>query len=167
MEAVLRAAAIYVLLMVLFRLTGKRSLAQVTTFDLVLLLIISEATQQALLGEDFSITQAGIVIVTLLVLERTSDYLTWRFGWFHRWSEGVPTILVARGEPVRKALRHYHLDVQDVVAAGRQQHGLARLEEVQWAVLEDNGGISIVPWEPRVGHAPRMEAADPGSAGHD
>jgi uncharacterized membrane protein YcaP (DUF421 family) len=163
MEAVLRAAAIYLLLMVLFRLTGKRSLAQVTTFDLVLLLIIGEATQQALLGEDFSITQAGIVIVTLLVLERTSDYLSWRFPMFHRWSEGVPTILVARGRPVDRALRHHHLDVQDVVAAGRQQLGIARLEEVQWAVLEDNGGISVVPWQPWP-TGPRIGPAEQGSA---
>lgn len=172
MEAVLRAGAVYLLLMVLFRLSGKRSLAQVTTFDLVLLLIISEATQQALLGEDFSLTQAGIVIVTLLVLERASDYVSWRSPRFHRWSEGLPTVLVDRGRPVDAAMQHYHLDLHDIMAAARQQHGLARLEEVQWAVLEDNGGISVVPWEPRVGRmgrpAPgRMEGHGSGTAGHE
>ena len=66
MESVLRAAIVYVFLLVLFRLAGKRTLSDVTTFDFVLLLIISEATQQALLGEDFSLTNAFLVITTLI-----------------------------------------------------------------------------------------------------
>jgi uncharacterized membrane protein YcaP (DUF421 family) len=64
MDAVLRALAIYLVLMLLFRLVGKRSLAQITTFDFVLILVVGEATQQALLGEDFSITNAALVIAT-------------------------------------------------------------------------------------------------------
>lgn len=102
MQAVLSAAAVYLILMLLFRLTGKRTLAQVTTFDLVLLLIISEATQQALIGEDFSVTQAFIVITTLIALERGSDYLSWRFAGFRRWSESVPVVLVLTRAPRRR-----------------------------------------------------------------
>lgn len=145
MTAVAGAAAIYLILMLLFRLTGKRTLAQVTTFDLILLLIISEATQQALIGEDFSITQAFLVIMTLVVLERSSDYLAWRFPWFRRWSESEPVVLVRHGQPDEKVLRHYRLTIDDVVTAGREQHGLATFDQVDWAVLENSGGISVIP----------------------
>ena len=69
MDSVLRAAAIYIGLMIIMRFAGKRSLAQITTFDFVLLLIISEATQQAMLGQDFSVTNALLVIVTLVMLD--------------------------------------------------------------------------------------------------
>lgn len=79
MVAVLYATAIYIALLLLVRLTGKRTLAQVTTMDFIILLIVGEATQQALLGQDSSLTQAVLVIATLLLLERLSDYLGWRF----------------------------------------------------------------------------------------
>lgn len=69
MESVLRAAAMYVGLLIIMRIAGKRSLAQITTFDFVLLLIISEATQNAMLGQDFSLTNAFIVIITLVTLD--------------------------------------------------------------------------------------------------
>ena len=68
MEAILRSTFVYIALIAIFRLTGKRSLAQITTFDFILLLIVSEATQQALIGEDGSITNALLVILTLLFL---------------------------------------------------------------------------------------------------
>lgn len=69
MDAVLRAAAIYFVLMVLFRVAGRRSLTDLTTFDFVLLLIIGEATQQALLGDDFSVTNAILIISTLIAID--------------------------------------------------------------------------------------------------
>lgn len=145
MDAVLRALAMYLVLTILIRLTGKRSLAQVTTFDLVLLLVVGEATQQALLGEDFSLTQAALVIATLVTMERASDYLSWRFPRFRRWSDGQPAVLVSDGIPVPTALQHYHLSVDDVVTAAREQHGLSDLSDVSWAVLEVSGGITVIP----------------------
>ncbi len=145
MEAVLRSMGVYLLLLLLFRMTGKRSLAQITTFDLVLLLIIGEATQQALLGEDFSLTNAALVITTLLVLERTADFLSWRFPTFRRTTESQPVVLVDDGRILEDRLAQYHLSVDDVVTAAREQHGLRNLGDVQWAVLEVSGGISVVP----------------------
>ena len=148
MDAVMRGLAVYLVLSILIRVTGKRSLAQVTTFDLVLVLVVGEATQQALLGEDFSLTQSAMVITTLVALDRISDYLSWRSPRFRRWSEGQPTILVSDGIPVPGALRHYHLSVDDVVTAAREQHGLSDLSEVSWAVLEVSGGITVIPRRP-------------------
>ena len=69
MDTVLRSAAVYLFVLVVFRITGKRSLSQITTFDFILLLIIGDATQQALIGDDYSITTAAMVVVTLVLLD--------------------------------------------------------------------------------------------------
>lgn len=146
MDAVLRALAMYLVLLLLFRMNGKRSMSQVTTFDFVILLIVGESTQQALLGEDFSITHAAVVIATLLGLERLSDYLGWRFPRFRRSTSGTPVILVADGKPLMRTLRAEHLTIEDVTTTARETHGLERLDQIKWAVLEPSGGISVVPW---------------------
>ena len=145
MDAVLRAVAIYAVLLLLFRLTGKRALSQGTTFDFVILLIVGEATQQALLGEDFSLVHAAIVIATLLVLDRGADYLSWKWGWFRRSTESVPVVLVENGTPLPGVLARCHLSEEDVMTAGRERHGLERMAQIKWAVLESSGGISVVP----------------------
>lgn len=145
MDAVLRALVIYLVLLVLFRLSGKRALSDVTTFDFVILLIVGEATQQALLGEDFSITQAALVIGTLLALDRLSDYLSWRSGRFERLTESLPVVLVENGRVLEEVLRRTHLSESDVLTAARMRQGLERMDQVKFAVLETSGGISIVP----------------------
>ena len=84
MDAVISAAVIFIFLVVLFRIVGKRMVAQITTFDLLLLLIISEATQQALLRQDYSITNAFLVILTLVGLNLLMELLAYRSRWFDR-----------------------------------------------------------------------------------
>jgi uncharacterized membrane protein YcaP (DUF421 family) len=145
MDAVLRAFAIYLILMLLFRVTGKRSLSQVTTFDFVILLIVGEATQQALLGEDFSITHSALVVATLIGLERGADFLSWRFPRFRRASESVPLVLVEDGTVLSEVLRKSHLTDDDILTAGRETQGLERMDQIKWAVLESSGSISVVP----------------------
>ncbi len=145
MDAVLRALAIYLVLMLLFRLAGKRTLADVTTFDFVLLLVISEATQQALLGEDFSITQAAIVIATLIGVDRGSDYLSWRFPWFKRVTESQPVVLMDNGRLLRDVVAKEHITEEDILQSARTTQGLENLEQVKYAIMETSGGISIVP----------------------
>lgn len=145
MDIVLRSLVVYLIVLVLFRLTGKRTLAQVTTMDLVLVLIISEATQQALLGDDFSITTAALAITTLIFLDRMADIWKFRSTTFSRISEGVPIVLVEHGKPLREHLRKEHISESDILAAARQKQGLLRMEQIAYAVLESSGGISIVP----------------------
>jgi uncharacterized membrane protein YcaP (DUF421 family) len=144
-EAVLRAAAVYLALLVIFRLMGKRTLAQVTAFDLILLLIVSEATQQALLGEDFSITMALLVVVTLVGLERTADFLGWRFPRFGRVIEGTAEVLIERGEPIDDRLRRHHISMDEVLQQARATQGLRTLDDIDYAILERSGKISIIP----------------------
>lgn len=145
MDAVLRGLAIYLVLFLLLRVFGKRTLSEVTTFDFVLLLVVGEATQQALLGEDFSITHAAIVIAVLIGLDRASDYLAWRFTGFKRVAESMPLILVDNGKLLRDVMAKEHVSEDDILTSARTRHGLENLDQVKYAVMETSGGISIVP----------------------
>jgi uncharacterized membrane protein YcaP (DUF421 family) len=145
MESVLRAAAIYAFLLLIFRLTGKRSLAQITAFDFVLLLIVGEATQQALLGEDFSLINAFIVIATLMTLELGLSLLKSLFPRLDPILDSTPLVVVADGKLLDDRTRHERVDLSDVLAAARERHGIERLDQIKFAVLERSGGISIIP----------------------
>lgn len=145
MDPVLRAVAVYVALLLLFRLAGKRTLSQVTTFDFVVLLIVGEATQQALLGEDFSITHAALVIDTLILLDRGADHLGFRFPRFQRVAASVPVILVDDGKVLHDVLRRQHVSEEEIMQSARSSQGLAATDQVRWVVLETCGGISVVP----------------------
>jgi uncharacterized membrane protein YcaP (DUF421 family) len=145
MESVLRAAALYAILLLLFRVTGRRSLRETTPFDLVLLLVIGEATQQALLGEDFSLVNAVVVVTTLLLMDVALSLLKGRSATVERVIDGVPTILVADGKPIEDRLRRARVDLDDILEAARERQGLATLEEIRWAVLETDGTITVIP----------------------
>ena len=145
MESVVRAAAIYAFLLAVFRLTGKRSLAQITAFDFVLLLIIGEATQQALLGDDFSVINAWVVIATLMVLELGLSLAKGLWPRLDPILDRTPLVVVENGRLLQDRIQKERIDLDDVLAAAREHHGLERLEQIKYAVLERSGGISIVP----------------------
>ncbi len=145
METVLRAAAVYLVLLLIFRIAGRRTLAQVTTFDFVLLLIISEATQNALVGDDFSVTTAILAILTLVGLDIGSSLLKREFPLFDKIIDGVPTILVENGRVLSDRLYRARLSEGDIMEAARNAQGLERLDQIKYAVLEVNGGITIIP----------------------
>ncbi|KAE9653513.1 DUF421 domain-containing protein [Pseudomonas fluorescens] len=147
MDSVLRAGAMYLALMVLFKIAGRRSLAELTTFDFVLLMMIGEATQQALLGDDFSITNGVLVIVTLIAIDVGLSLLKQRSGWVSRLIDGEPTIIVENGKLLHRRLRHARLIEADVMEAARSSQGIERLEEIKFAIIERNGKISIIAKE--------------------
>ncbi|MDX0426649.1 DUF421 domain-containing protein [Sinorhizobium medicae] len=145
MESVARGITIYFILLVALRLSGRRTVAQMTTFDFVLLLIIAETTQQALLGDDFSIVNASLLILTLFGVDIVLSYLK-------QWSpkialvlDGTPTVLIANGNVDDRALKRARVNIDDILVAAREQQGLARLDQIKFAVLEADGGISIIP----------------------
>ncbi len=145
MESVLRGAAIYVFILLIVRLSGRRTLAQMTPFDLVLILIVAETTQQALLGDDFSIINAIILILTLFTLDIGLSYVKRFSPAVDKWLDGSPTLLVADGKPVAEALQRSRIGMDDVMEAARKVHGLERLDQIKYAVLETAGDISIIP----------------------
>jgi uncharacterized membrane protein YcaP (DUF421 family) len=145
MDAVVRALIIYVFLMIIFRVSGKRSLGQITTFDFVLLLIIGESVQQGLIGEDFSLTKAVLLIVTLVIAD--IGFSLWKQRWpaIGKFMDGVPVIVVEHGKPIEEHMSRARVDIADILSAARETHGLERIDQIKYAVLERNGGISIIP----------------------
>jgi uncharacterized membrane protein YcaP (DUF421 family) len=144
MDSVLRAAAMYLALMVLFKIAGRRSLAELTTFDFVLLMILGEATQQALLGDDFSMTNSMLVIVTLIAIDVGLSLLKQRSQWVSQLIDGGPTIIVENGKLLHKRLRHARLIEADVMEAARSSQGIETLDQIKFAILERNGKISVI-----------------------
>ncbi|MGH9893962.1 MAG: DUF421 domain-containing protein [bacterium] len=145
MDAVLRAAVVYLFLLLVFRIAGRRMLSETTTFDLVLLLIIAEATQQGLLGNDFSVTNAFLVITTLIGIEIALTALKRRSARIEKWIDGVPSIIIEDGRPLGDRMEKARVDERDILAAARTGHGLERMDQIKYAVLERNGNISIIP----------------------
>lgn len=145
MDSVIRAAVIYFFLLIVFRASGNRTLAQITSFDFILLLIIGEATQQALLADDFSIINAMLVILTLIGLEVGFSMLKIRLPFLDTLFEGKPLVLVVDGKPLNDRMKKSRINEEDILTAARELQGLARMDQIQYAVLECSGGISIIP----------------------
>ena len=148
---VTHTAGIYLLLLLIFRIAGRRTLAETTTFDLVLLLIIGETTQQAMVGNDDSVPGAAIAILTLVSLDMTIGLTKKLFPAFDRLLEGKAVLLIHEGKIQDAAMRANGLDKDDLLEAARLSHGLVDVEEVRQATLERGGQISIVPWRNKRG----------------
>lgn len=145
MDSVIRAVAIYAFLLILFRISGRRTLSELTNFDLVLLLIVSEATQQALIGEDYSMTGAMLVILTLVSADVALTLFKQRAPRLEKWLEGLPTIVVEDGKPLLDVMHRARIDESDILSAARELQGLERMDQIKFAVLERSGGLSIIP----------------------
>ena len=145
MDSVLRSVAVYLFVLVVFRISGKRSLSQITTFDFILLLIIGEATQQELLGDDFSVINACVVIATLIALEIVFSHIEGRWPKFGRIAGSLPVVVVEHGRLLDDRAKREGVTLAEILAEGREKHGLERLEQFKYAILERHGGISVVP----------------------
>jgi uncharacterized membrane protein YcaP (DUF421 family) len=108
-------------------------------------LIIAEATQQGLLGNDFSVTNAFLVIITLIGIEIALNALKRRSARIEKWIDGVPSIIIEDGRPLKDRMEKARIDEGDVLAAARTGYGLERMDQIKYAVLERNGNISIIP----------------------
>jgi uncharacterized membrane protein YcaP (DUF421 family) len=144
LDIILRTALVYLAILVGLRLAGKREIGQMTVFDLVVLLLISNAVQNAMVGPDTSLTGGVLAAFVLLVLNAAVAQLRLRWPGLRRWVEGTPTVLVLRGEVIPEHLRREGLD-QETLEAALREHGLADVSQVEMAVLEVDGSISVVP----------------------
>lgn len=145
MDSIIRGAVVYLFLLVLFRISGQRALAQITSFDLVLLLIISEAVQQALVGNDNSMTHAALVVMTLIGLNVALSLIKQHSKRLEKVLEDVPLVLVEDGTLLRERMDKVRVDEDDILEAARELQGLERLDQIRYAVLERNGAITIIP----------------------
>lgn len=147
-EFIVRGSVIYLALFVLLRLAGKRQVGQLTPFDLVLLLIIANAVQNAMVGPDTSLAGGLIVALVLFGWNRLFGTLAARNRRAERLFEGRPEILVHHGRIDERVLAHAQLSHDDLRAALRRA-GCFNLAEVEFAVLEINGAISVKKHEPK------------------
>ena len=145
MDAILRGVVVYLLLLVIFRIAGRRSLAEVTTFDLVLTLIISEAIQQALIDGDDSLTNAFLIVIALVGTDILLSHVKQRWPKVERVLQGVPLVILEHGKPIRERMDPERVDDQDILQAARHQEGLRSLDDLDYAVLETSGDITVVP----------------------
>lgn len=140
---VLRAIAVYVAVMVLVRLSGKRAVGQFTPFDLVLLILIGNAVQNGLNGGDNSLTGAVLLASCLIALNYGVAWIVARSATVQRWVEGEPVVLARDGRIFRDVLHQQLVNKADFHEAMREA-GVPDLESIKLAVLETNGKISIL-----------------------
>lgn len=145
MDSVIRAVIAYFFLTVLLRIAGKRTVAQTTTFDLVLLIVIGQGIQYGLVGQNYSLTNAILIVGTLIGMELLVRRIAHRFEPIARWVDGSPLIVVDNGRLLEKRAHHAGVTEEDVLESARVLHGLERMDQIKFAVLERTGQISIIP----------------------
>ncbi len=160
METVLRMAFIYFFLMVAFRVMGKRELNKMSAFELVLLLLIPDLFQQGAIREDFSMTNATVATATLMTLVFLTSVVSHVSKRAHEVINGAPTVLVRAGRYVEDNMNRERI-APDELLAEMHKAGYERLEQIKWAILEDDGKISLVPADGERKPQQRDEDAEP------
>jgi uncharacterized membrane protein YcaP (DUF421 family) len=147
-EKILRSLVVYFFLLVMFRLLGKREVAQMTVFDLIVLLILSNVLQNAMIGPDNSVTGGLIGATAILAVNWLVGRLAFTSRWFERTIEGVPMLLAHRGQFVEQNLRRANISKEELLSNLRAQ-GVFHLDEVRAAVLEPSGKLSVLKEDAR------------------
>lgn len=145
-QFVLRGVVVYVVILLLVRLSGKRTVGQFTPFDLIVVVLLGNSVQNSLIGEDYSLLGGLVLAATLIGLNWLVGSLTARNHAFDRLVEGVPVLLARDGEVFRGALRHSNVSETDFAESLRQA-GCDSEAQIGMAVLETNGRISVLKRE--------------------
>lgn len=140
---VARCAIVYVLLLVLLRVAGKREVGQMTPFDLVVLLLISNAVQNAMTGPDDTLAGGIVAATTLIGISLLFSRVSLRSERLRRIIDGTPTVLVCHGEVFHQNLRKEGMTYSELLAALRE-HECQSLEHVELAMLEIDGEVSVI-----------------------
>jgi uncharacterized membrane protein YcaP (DUF421 family) len=143
MEIVVRAAVVYLFVWLIVRGTGKRELAEMTAFELVLLVVMGDLIQQAVTQQDTSVVGGMLAVGTIGFLIVVTSYVSWRFKGTREVIEGVAVVIVRDGKPLEDILRLERVTVDEVLSGARNQ-GIADLAEVQIGVLEADGKFSFL-----------------------
>ena len=142
-QFVLRAAAVYVVLMVLIRASGKRSVGEFTPFDMVVVILLAESVQGSLNAGDESLGGGLLIATTLVALNWLVGFVSARSPAFDRLTEGEPVVLLRDGRALMRALRRNNIPETDLDEAIRRA-GLPDRSRVAWAVLETDGKITVI-----------------------
>ena len=147
METVLRVAFAYSFMLIALRLMGKREFGEMSPSDFLVLVFIPDIFQQALVRDDFSMTNAIVAVTTLLSLVFVMATLTYRFKRLNRIVNGGPAVVLAQGRLREDALAHERLAPEELMDA-LHEAGFERPEQIRWAILEADGRISVIPRRP-------------------
>jgi len=143
MDLVIRAVVLYVFVIVLMRVVGRRELSSLTPVDLVLLIVLGDAMQQGLTQDDYSMTGTVTVLTSIAVLQVVTSYLAYRSKRLRKLLEGEPIVLIDDGRLIERNLKRERLRPEDVAEEMRIE-GIGSYDEVRWGILESNGQFSFV-----------------------
>ena len=156
MEIVLRSAAVFVFLWFLTRVIGKKELAEISAFELVLLVVIGDLVQQGVTQEDMSVTGAILATGTIALLVVTMSYVGFRWPRAEKIVEGVPVVVVSDGRMLPESMRVERLTEDEVLSEAREQ-GIADIAHVRFAVLEPDGKFSFVRYDESAASPPEQD----------
>jgi uncharacterized membrane protein YcaP (DUF421 family) len=143
-DIVFRAIFVFFLIFALTRAIGRRELASLEPFDLILLIVLGDAVQQGLTQDDYSLTGAVLAVGTIGLLQVAVSYSNWRFPRLRQFIDGEPRVVIQDGKPLEKTMKRERLTIDDLREAVRKEQ-LASIDDVAWGVIETSGEISIIP----------------------
>src|SRR3981081_2604104 len=144
MDSVIKSVIVYLVLWLVIRGSGRRTLGQLAVFDFLLFLIIGGAAQRSLMAQDYSLTHAFLVIATFALIDIGGPLIAVRVPRVGKILKGVPTIVVENGRVLNGRLRRARLTEDEVLEAARRLHGLETMEDIKFAIFEASGEISII-----------------------
>jgi uncharacterized membrane protein YcaP (DUF421 family) len=143
MQIILRAGALYFFVWIVTRSMGRKELSQMSSFDLILLILMGDLIQQGVTGDDRSVTGAMLAVATMALLVLLFSYVSFRWRQAQPVLEGVPVLIVQDGKPLEEILKIERLTLDEVKGAAREQ-GISDLAHVRLGVLEPDGRFSFV-----------------------
>jgi|SRR5436190_14284750 len=145
MDLVIRAAVVFFFIFFVTRVVGRRQLSDLEPFDLILLVVLGDLVQQGITQSDESVTGTLIVISTIALLSFAVSWVSFRFRPVRIVTEGEPIVLVQDGRPIERNMRRERITIDDIQEQIRTQAQLSSIDEVKWAILENDGQISCIP----------------------
>jgi uncharacterized membrane protein YcaP (DUF421 family) len=148
MDTIVKSAFVYIFLWAIIRITGRRTMGKMTPFDFVLVLLVGSAMQRALTGQDYSLTNAVLIVSTLVVMDVLLSLAGRDLPSLGKILKGLPMVVVEEGRPLLWRMHRARLNEDDILEAARERHGIERMDKIKFAILETNGEISIIPAQP-------------------
>lgn len=143
LSIILRSSAVYICIVLFIRLFGKKEISQLSVIDLVFILLISNAVQNAMVGDNTSLLGGLVAAVTLFILNSGLRFLIYKYKPFEKFLEGEPVILIYKGTVMTKQMKDVKITMEELHATVRE-HGVEKITEVDLAVLEIDGNISVL-----------------------
>lgn len=159
MDIVVRATVMFAVIFLLLRLLGKRELAEMTPFDMVLLIVVGDLIQQGVTHNDFSLTGAALALATFAFWSLVLNWLSFRYRWAERVLDGKPSVIIRNGTLLRANLSRNRITRSEIESAMRLA-GISSMQDVAWAILEPDGKISFIRQQDQPGPA-RSPQPDP------